>query len=126
MKSKSIINVKKRLADELTAGLHKYGAILAESYWMETKDGFIKQSTPTTSEILDGWFYPFTVHIDNGGRVMINKWFTNIRLEELDDAGGVHIERLVFKPDLDTEPTPPGFITEQCCQNFREHWPAND
>ncbi|MBP5699100.1 MAG: hypothetical protein J6W96_06205 [Alphaproteobacteria bacterium] len=126
MRSKSIINVKRRLADELNAGLHKYGAILAESYWKQTKDGFIQQSTPTTSEILDGWFYPFFVRIDAAGRVMINRWFTNIRIEYLTEAGGVNVERIVFKPDLDTEPTPPGFITEQCWQNFREHWAAND
>lgn len=126
MQSKSLINVKRRLADEITAGIHKYGAILAESYWMQKKDGFIKESTPTTSEILDGWFYPFKPSIENGGRVYINRWFTNIRLEQLTEAGGVHVERLVFKPDLDTDAAPADFINYECWQNFKQHWSAND
>ena len=126
MKSKSLVNVKRRLADELAAGVHGYGAILAESYWAETKDGFIKQSTPTTSESLDAFFYPYFVRIDDAGRVYINKWFTNVIIEYLTEAGGVNVERIVFKPDLDAPNPPPGFITEQCRQNFREHWAAND
>lgn len=126
MKSKSIINCRRKALEEISDGVHKYGAILAESYWKQTKDGFIQQSTPTTSEILDCWLYPFTVHIDDAGRVMINKWFTNLRVECLDDAGGVHVERIVFKPDLDAPQAPPGFISRECWQNFREHWSAND
>lgn len=125
MRSKSIINVKKNLADEIIAGVHSYGAILTETYWRETKDGFLIQSTPTTSEILDGWFYPFKLTIKNN-RVYINRWFTSIRLEELTEADGIHVERLVFKPDLDTEAAPADFISGKCWANFREYWGDND
>lgn len=126
MKNKSIVNIKRGLADDITAGRLSYGAIIAESYWKTSPDGFIQESQPTTSEIIDGLFYPFKVTIKNGGRLFINNWFTNCRIEQLNTAGGVHVERIVLKPDLDAPEAPPGFIRRECWSNFKQHWSAND
>jgi hypothetical protein len=125
MRNKSIINVKTQLVDELAAGRHSYGAILAECYWKETKDGFLIQSQPTISEILDGWFYPFKISITDN-RIYINKWFTHLKIESFNESGGVHVERIVLKPDLEAPEAPPGFVKQQATDNFREHWTAND
>ena len=126
MRSKSIINIKKSYAEEIAADRFKYGAILAESYWKEDKNGAMVESQPVTAEILDGFFYPFTHHIDNGSRVYIGRWFTGLRVDCINGPGGVHIERIVLKPDLDVDAAPVEFIESELWKNFREHWSAND
>lgn len=125
MRSKSIVNIKKSWGEDIAAGRFDYGAIFAECYWRETKDGIIEESQPTTSELLNQWLWPFYPSV-NGDRVYINKWFTSIRIQTLNGSGGVHIERLVYMPDVDRPELPPGFIDRECWQNFREHWAAND
>ena len=125
MRNKSLVNIKKSWADDISAGRFSYGAILAECYWRETKDGFLIESTPTTSELLNGWFWPFRPAVNNN-RVYINNWFTNIILEQTDGPGGVHIERLILKPDLNSESAPADFINRECWANFRQHYSANE
>lgn len=125
MRNKSVINIKKSLADDINAGRFKYGAIIAESYWKQTPEGFIIESQPVTSDIIDFLFYPFYARLKDD-KIYINDWFTDLRIEHLNDAGGVHIERIVLKPDLNAPPTPPDFINRQCWENYRQHWSIND
>lgn len=125
MRSKSLINIKKSLADDINAGLLKYGAIIAESYWRQDKNGVIIESQPVTSDILQALFYPFYAQLKDD-KIYINDWFTDLRIEHLNGPGGVHIERIVLKPDLDTPPTPPEFIKKQCWENYRQYWSVND
>ena len=125
MRNKSVVNIKKSYAEEIGAGRFSYGAILAESYWKKTKDGFIVESQPTTSELLNTWFWPFRPSINNN-RVYINKWFTGVVLELIDGPGGIHIERLVLKPDLDVDEVSEDFISRECWANFRQFWGSND
>lgn len=125
MKSKSIINIKKRFAAEIAAGVHGYGATLAESYWKQDSAGFIIESQPVTSEILNGFFYPATPSVKDNGRVYVGRWFTGVIVEEITGPGGVHTERIKFKPDEESAAAPE-FIESQIWENIRQHQIAND
>lgn len=123
MRSKSQIFIKNPL--QLACNMElAYGAIIAESYWRQTKSGTIEESQPVTSEILNGFFYPYRPTV-KGVRVMINKLFTGFVIEEVIDAHNVHTERIVNKPSLDINDDPE-FVRAQLNANFNEHYTAND
>lgn len=124
MRNKSIINVKNFVAAG-AAGAVSYGAIIAESYWRQTPGGLIEESTPTTSEILEQIFYPFRPTVKQC-RIYINKLFTGLIIDEQIGPRGVHTERIIFDPLAAEINDTPGFANQQCRENFREHWTAND
>lgn len=95
MRSKSIIFYDDM--DQLVKNPPKYGQLLFESYWRRDNAGNIQESTPTTSEYLDGFFWPFQYQIDDL-QITLNGAESGFMIEETTAAGNVHVERVVWRP----------------------------
>lgn len=83
----------------------KFGEVLAESYWTVSKSGVYKASEPSTSEILNKWFfclYDSQIRVAADGKIYLFNWYTGIRLEVYTQADGITTERLTFKPDAES------------------------
>lgn len=75
----------------------EYGQILLESYWIGSGKK-LELSEPSTSEFIESIFYPFHCRLDEKGRVMINKYFTGLIVQQIND----NTERVIFAPDFCT------------------------
>lgn len=93
------------------------GDILVESYWKKDKEGNIKQSEPTTSQILDEWMYPLKYYVDEG-KVCLDGYYLGCRVEVITTPEGVVTERIVFKPD---ETTPDGATLKKLMEDTRHY-----
>jgi hypothetical protein len=128
MKSKTLINFdlgRESFFDLCARGRPSWGEILAESYWKQDKSGAIIESTPRTSEILTALFFPFEARPD-GFDIKIENIQTGLKIETLTEAGGVHVERIIFKPDpRATRPTPEA-LRVALLENFKRRHAAND
>ena len=100
----------------------KFGEVLAESYWSEKKPGFYKESEPSTSEILNKWFFCLAdsnIQLAPDGKIYLFNWYTGIKLEVIESPDGVIIERLTFKPDA--ESNNPEIMREAVVLMYRQY-----
>ena len=120
MRSKSIINLKSDIF-HLKKPLN-WGEVIAESYWRRTAAGELQESEPRTDEILNKLFWPFVPRLD-GCAVYLEDVNTGLEIEQTTAAGGVHVERIVFKPRrIVTVPE----LEAAAAANFKKHYGAND
>ena len=119
MRSKSVINLKSDIF-HLKKPLD-WGEVIAESYWKRTTAGELQESEPRTDEILNKLFWPFVPRLD-GCAVYLEDVNTGLEIEQTTAAGGVHVERIVFKPRrIVTVPELEAAMSE----NFKKHYASN-
>ena len=119
MRSKSIINRDSIFGQKKPLN---WGEVIAESYWRLDKNGGVIQSEPATDEILNKLFYPFITRLD-GCAVYLEDVNTGLEIEQTTAAGGVHVERIVFKP---RQIVTLAELEAAAAENFKKHYGAND
>ena len=120
MRSKSVINIPGDIF-HLKKPLN-WGEVIAESYWRYTTSGELQESEPRTDEILNRLFYPFMPRLD-GCAVYLEDVNTGLEIEQTTAAGGVHVERIVFKPRRIVTVAE---LEAAMHANFKKHYGAND
>lgn len=122
MKSKSIVN----FSDYWNRPRPwQFGEIIAESYWKKDKSGYIQESTPTTSEILDQMFFPFYIHFEHETEIFLEDFPTGLQVETLKGPNNTNIERIVFKP-CRIGTASEKLLKYAMDKNFKKHRIAND
>ena len=119
MKNKSVINRDSIFGQKKPL---EWGEVIAESYWRLDKDGGVVQSEPATDEILNKLFYPFTTRLD-GCTVYLEDVNTGLEVEQTTAAGGVNVERIVFKP---RQIVTLAELEAAAAANFKKHYAGND
>jgi len=119
MRTKSIINRDSIFGQKKPL---EWGEVIAESYWRLDKEGKIVQSEPATDEILNKLFYPFVTRLD-GCAVYLEDVNTGLEIEQTTESGGVHVERIVFKPRRIVTVAE---LESAMHANFKKHYGAND
>jgi hypothetical protein len=119
MRSKSVINRDSIFGQKKPL---EWGEVIAESYWQVDKNGRVVQSEPATDEILNKLFYPFTTRLD-GCAVFLEDVNTGLEVEQTTAAGGVNVERIVFKP---RQIVTLAELEAAAAANFKKHYASND
>ena len=119
MRSKSVINRDSMFGQKKP---FDWGEVIAETYWRRTAAGELQESEPRTDEILNKLFWPFVPRLD-GCAVFLEDVNTGLEIEQTTAAGGVHVERIVFKPRRIITLAE---LEAAEAANFKKHYGAND